>query len=58
MAAPIDKVMMKYRRHGPDEREHQGGLATGSLHFYPQGLAALSNCSVMWRGTVLLTQST
>jgi hypothetical protein len=25
MAAPIDTVMMKYRRHGPDEREERAG---------------------------------
>ena len=48
MAAPIDTVMMKYRRQGPDEREDQGGwprVPSISTH-----RVLLPQASVMWCG--------
>ena len=48
MAAPIDTVMMKYRRQGPDEREDQGGwprVPSISTH-----RVLLLQASVMWCG--------
>ena len=50
MAAPIDTVMMKYRRQGPDEREDQGGwprVPSISTH-----RVLLPQASVMWCGGV------
>jgi hypothetical protein len=48
MAAPIDTVMMKYRRQGPDEREDQGGwprVPSISTH-----RVLLPQASLMWCG--------
>ena len=47
----IDTVMMKYRRHGPDDREDQGGwVDTWDQGFFPLGMqlqASVMRCAMV-----------
>jgi hypothetical protein len=43
MSVPIDTMMMKYRRHGPDKREDGSGRVGGPSQPYTLGLLLEAN---------------